>query len=71
MQNSEIKIPPLPASWPQDRRARIRTTPDGRIYAVHPARESVELIGGKWCSRAQAATPLPTNDTATKDAQHA
>jgi len=42
------KIPALPASWPQDGRARIRTTADGRTFAIHPEREKVELVAGKW-----------------------
>lgn len=46
MQNN--RLPPLPASWPQDGRARIRTTSDGRTFAIHPEREKVELVAGKW-----------------------
>lgn len=42
------QLPPLPISWPKDRRARIRTTPGGCIYALHPDREKVELVAGKW-----------------------
>lgn len=48
MQNPQSKIPPLPAAWPHDARTRIRTTPDGRIFATHPDRAQLQLVDGKW-----------------------
>lgn len=49
MQNNTAKnIPPLPPSWPHDKRSHVRTMPDGRIFLLHPDRAPLELIGNQW-----------------------